>query len=366
MKCYNYNMQKFFIKIKNLINTKTAWFLFIAIAIYIIVLSALCLKKYNGFEYNFFDLSIFNQVFFNTLHGRWFDLTINLNNYLADHFSPIIVLFLPIYALYSSPQTLIVIQAMFLGLSAWPLYLIAKAVIKDKVIALLIALWWLMSPFVHNANFFEFHFLSVAIFFVFWAFYFYYKERFKLFILFVILGLLCREDIALILLGFFVLSWLDKKNLKWKLVGLAMPLIYFITAIKITSYFNVDGSYKFLVYYGWLGAKTPLAIIISWLTHPLDVLIHIFSLQNIESVAVILLPFLALPLLKPRYLWLCFLPLLEFVLSSPGLYSMVYSIHYILLILPAIFLSLIFAINHIKNRQEFFASRLIYKKFLGT
>ena len=201
-------MADFFIKIKDLIKTKTVWILALAIAIYIVGISILLLKKYNGFGYNFFDLSIFNQVFFNTLHGRWFDLSINLNNYLADHFSPVIILFLPIYAIYAQPQTLLIIQTVFIGLSAWPLYLIAKAVIRDRAMSLFVACWWLMSPFVHNANFFEFHFLSIAVFFVFWTFYFYYKNNFKLFVLFTILSLFCREDIALILLGFFALSLL--------------------------------------------------------------------------------------------------------------------------------------------------------------
>ncbi len=357
-------MADFFIKIKDLIKTKTVWILALAIAIYIVGISILLLKKYNGFGYNFFDLSIFNQVFFNTLHGRWFDLSINLNNYLADHFSPVIILFLPIYAIYAQPQTLLIIQTVFIGLSAWPLYLIAKAVIRDRAMSLFVACWWLMSPFVHNANFFEFHFLSIAVFFVFWTFYFYYKNNFKLFVLFTILSLFCREDIALILLGFFALSLLDKKDLKWRIFTLLAPLVYFLAAIELINHFNVDGNYKFLIYYGWLGGTTPLTILRAWLTHPMAVLTHIFHLQNIKGVIIILLPFLFLPILRPKYLWLTFLPFLEFVLYSLGLYSMVYSIHYILLILPAIFISLIFAIKCIGSGQLFCGSHYVYNNFL--
>lgn len=357
-------MVDFFLKIKKLINTKTAWILALAIAIYIVLISALLLKKYNGFGYNFFDLSIFNQVFFNTLHGRWFDLSINLNNYLADHFSPIIVLFIPIYAIYPAAPTLLVVQTIFLGLSAWPLYLIAKAVSKNKITALLVALWWLLSPFVHNANFFEFHFLSVAVFLIFWAFYFYYKNNFKLFFLFIVFSLLCREDIALILLGFFILSLLDKKNLRWKIVALLLPLIYFVGAIGLIGHFNVDGNYKFLVYYGWLGGTTPLAILWSWFSHPFDLLAHIFTWRNFGSLLVIFLPFIFLPLAKPKYLLLALLPLLEFILSAPSLYPLIYNIHYILLLLPALFISLIVVLAGLKARRPFWGSHYIYNNFL--
>ena len=126
--------------------------LWVSIIIYILLFSFLSLKKYYAFGYNAFDLAIFNQVFFNTAEGRWFDMTINLNSYLADHFTPIIFLLLPIYKLIPRPETLLILQTVILALSAWPLYKISEYISKDSLISLVVAILWLVNPFIHNVN----------------------------------------------------------------------------------------------------------------------------------------------------------------------------------------------------------------------
>lgn len=335
--------------------------LFLAIFFYVLLFSYLSWLKYLNFDYHIYDLGIFNQVFFNTLSGDWFHLTINPNIYLADHFTPIVILLLPIYWLWQSPIWLLILQSLIIGLSAWPIYLLGKKIIANNKLGLFIALAWLFNPFVHGANLFEFHLMPLAVFFVFWTFYFYKKNNFVYFLLFFILSLLVREDISLILFGFFILSLLDKKSLKWKLVSLFLPLLYFLLALKVIGYFYQGGDYKFFIYYGWLGGDNLIGILLSWLSHPWQLLLHIFSFQNIGTVFIILLPFLFLPLLRKKYLWLLFLPLLQFLLTASSLDFMVYSSHYILLFLPALFIALIFAVNKIKNKESFFGSKLIYK-----
>ncbi|MBT7228603.1 DUF2079 domain-containing protein, partial [Candidatus Parcubacteria bacterium] len=187
------------------------------------------------------------------------------------------------------------------------------------------------------------------------------KNNFVYFLLFFILSLLVREDIALVLLGFFVLSLVDKRKLKWKLTTLFLPIIYFVSALKIIDYFYQGGNYKFFIYYGWLGGDSLSTILWSWITHPIALLIHIFSLQNLGTAIIVLLPFLFLPLLRKKYLWLMLFPFLQLLMTASSLDFMVYSGHYILLFLPALFIALIFAIQKIKNKERFLGSDLIYK-----
>ena len=315
--------------------------LWISIFIYILLFSFLSLKKYYAFGYNAFDLAIFNQVFFNTLDGRWFEMTINLNSYLADHFTPIIILLLPVYKLWPRAETLLILQSIVLGLSAWPLYKISRHVKKNSLFALSIALLWLVNPFVHNANVFEFHLLPLAVFFIFWTFYFYQKDSYKLFILFLVLSLLVREDIALILVGFFPLAFFEKRNLKWKIISIILPVVYFLFSISLVSSFS-GGAYKFVIYYSWLT---------NIFSQPISVLAKIFSLSNIFNFSFVFLPLLFIPFLRARYLFLSLLPLLQFVLSSTGFYSVIYNSHYILLLLPGIFISFIFAFSRIDKQK---------------
>ena len=92
------------------------------------VLSVLRHLTYHSFGP---DLGIFDQVFWNTTQGRFFESTMSLvqaqpHSYLADHFSPVYLLLMPAYALIPRPETLLVIQTLALALGAWPVYLLAK------------------------------------------------------------------------------------------------------------------------------------------------------------------------------------------------------------------------------------------------
>src|SRR5216683_1930313 len=81
------------------------------------VLSVLRHVTYHSFGP---DLGIFDQVFWNTVHGRFLESTMSLaqaqpHSYLADHFSPVYLLLMPAYALIPRPETLLVIQTLFLA-----------------------------------------------------------------------------------------------------------------------------------------------------------------------------------------------------------------------------------------------------------
>ncbi len=334
--------------------------LWLAIGLYVVLFIFLTFKRYYYFTYNVSDLAIFNQVFFNTLHGRWFQETITLNSYLGDHFSPIIILLLPFYSIKPGPQALLALQTIFLGLSAWPLFLITKKVSKNIQASLLVAIAWLLSPFVQSANMDESHLMHVAVFLVFFCVYFYLKNNFKTFLLFFILALLVREDISFILITFFVLACLDKRSIKWKISTILLPIIYFALAVLVIKHFSLAGGYKYFIYYGWLGGKDLGSILLSWLTHPLAVLAHLFSWRNISSVAIVLLPLLFLPILKPKYLLLSLLPFLQLAMGTAGFSSVAYSSRFVLLVLPGIFIAFIFALCKISLREKFAGSSLIY------
>lgn len=64
------------------------------------------------------DLGLFDQIFWNTTQGRFFESTMSLavpqpHSYLGDHFSLIYLALLPVYALVPRPETLLVLQTLF-------------------------------------------------------------------------------------------------------------------------------------------------------------------------------------------------------------------------------------------------------------
>lgn len=341
-----------------LLKKYTYQFLGAAIFIYISLFSWLSLKKYYNFNYNIFDLAIFNQVFYNTVNGRWFAMTFNLNNYLADHFTPIIILLLPFYYFWQNPQILLIMQSIILALCVWPIYLISQKVIGNKLISLGISLLWLVNPLLHNGNMYEFHLLPLAVFFILWSFYFYNNNNFKLWLLFYILTLLVREDMGLVLLGFSILAILDKRDKKWIFTP-GLGILYFLSALKLVSFINLGDNNKFFLYYAWLGGDSLGTILLAWFSHPWQFLRHLLHFNNITSIFVIFISLGFLPLLAPRYLWLLFFPLVQFALTAQGINSAVYNMHYALIFLPGLFIATIFAINKLKEKKIFIFSAVI-------
>ena len=66
--------------------------------------------------YTFYDLAIYDQLFWNTLHGRFFITSLDAIHFsLGIHFSPIMLIYLPLYAIRPSPTTLLVARTMLLA-----------------------------------------------------------------------------------------------------------------------------------------------------------------------------------------------------------------------------------------------------------
>lgn len=353
-------MTSYLIKLKARIENKAGHLLTLLIFLYTGYFVFLVFKKYYNFVYNIGDLAIYNQVFFNTLHGRWFDLSINLNNYLGFHFSPIIFLLLPFYYLYQEAPSLLVMQVLFFTLSAWPIFLLAKKITQDKIQSLFLAWLWLINPYLQIAITYEFHLYGLAFFLILWCFYFYYNNRFKLFLLFFILALTTREDIVFVLLAFGPLAYLDHKTSKWWLSSLLLAGSYFLLAMLSIKHFAIGNNYEYLAYYAWLGGDSFTSIVLNWLKHPLQVFGHIFQVDNLSGLFSTLLVFLFIPLVKARYLLLSLLPFLIFTLTNVG-FKGVYQSYYVSILLPGIYISFIFAWQRLKIKEKFIFSNIIYK-----
>ncbi len=121
-------------------NSSLKWVVGVAIAFFIICLS-LTLHRYFSF-YASYDQGIFNQVFWNGAQGRFFQsslssaLSTNVVHQgefpsvsyhrLGQHFTPALLLWLPLYALFPSPVTLSVLQVTLITAAGLVLYLLAR------------------------------------------------------------------------------------------------------------------------------------------------------------------------------------------------------------------------------------------------
>lgn len=189
--------------------------LFIIIASFILYTSIYSILKYKYLYTGIYDLGNMNQTLWNTLHGYFFmetdpNGTAVLVSRLSDHADFLLLFLTPIYALFSSPITLIVIQSVIVGLGAIPVYLFAREKTDSKLLPLMFALIFLFMPPVVDPVLFDFHPVTLSITFLLFSFYFLYKRKFYLALPFIFLTLISKEEagITLSMLGIYFLAFL--------------------------------------------------------------------------------------------------------------------------------------------------------------
>lgn len=191
--------------------------IYILTVTYGIILSALSINKVFQFNTQSYDMAIFSQVFWNTLHGRFmFSMPEccfpnHPPTFLGTHFSPLILLLLPIYALYQSPYTLLVIQSFALALPIIFMYKIAsKRLGRTATYAIVAA--YLFYPGVMWPALSDFHleaFIPLAYVMV---FYFWDEDRRTPFVLSYLLLLSVFEYASIIGLSFLLYAWLKRRK----------------------------------------------------------------------------------------------------------------------------------------------------------
>lgn len=321
------------------------------IAAFIGLITALTAVKYAYFGYNAIDLAYFNQVFWNTIHGRLFTQSIHPHLSLGDHAElAILPLSLP-YALLPDPRTLLALQAAALALAAWPLFLIAKMKFEKvpgevaRLAPLGIAFLWLANPLVWNVAFFEFHILPFAVAPLLFAMLAYERGRKVPFVCWSIVALLCREDVALFVAFVGILAIAEKRTLWWRVSPIVLGGAWFVAAMRLIGHYAADGGYKFSVYYAWLG-KTPVDMAVNAFLHPVRVLAHLATLPNAEMLIGFFMALAFVPLLRPRRLLLAAAVLAQITLGGTGGGELILQTHYVSLFLPAIFLAFVDALPH--------------------
>ena len=153
----------------------------------------------HGYGTSAFDIGVFDQGVWLMSRFHVPFVTITGRNLFADHTSFILIAVAPLYWLFPSPSTLLVLQAAGLALAAVPIYLVGKKRIGAPLAAFL-ALAYLLHPAVGASNMENFHPDSFIALFVAMALYAAIEDRRWLFIVSCVLCLLVKEDAILVVL----------------------------------------------------------------------------------------------------------------------------------------------------------------------
>ncbi len=175
------------------------WWLIGAAALYGAGMSYLAVVDHRNLGTHAYDLGIYDNIFWNTLHGKPLGCSLcKGGTHTGGHFDPILVLFTPIYAVFPRAETILTVQSLWLAQGGIPIYLAARRTLQNGWAALAIALLYYLHPALHGANLFDFHSLTLVIPLLLWCVYFIDVDRPRAYWPILGLVLFTREDMPLL------------------------------------------------------------------------------------------------------------------------------------------------------------------------
>ncbi|OGY67989.1 MAG: hypothetical protein A3H63_00570 [Candidatus Harrisonbacteria bacterium RIFCSPLOWO2_02_FULL_45_10c] len=349
---------------------RIVWGLIFAFLIFFGIFTAL--RQYN-FQTQAWDMGIFTQTFWNTVQGRFMQNTLEeLPNHFGIHWSPILLLLVPGYALFPSPYFLLFIQTLAVALGAWPLYLLSKRILGPewkeyrvlKNAPIIITAGYLLYAPLHWLTIYDFHEITFLVPLLIAGFYFMEIRRWGWASLFLLLAAATKEDavIAVLFMGIYLLlkrrvpetaqnssmpAWLTKERM-FGIAVIIFSLLYFIFAIKIVMPAFGGGLLR-LDRYSHFGNTFP-EIITTIITQPLFDLKTIFTAEKIRYAVWLLLPVSFLPFFSWRTLILLIPGLAENLLTNfPAQFSGFYQ--YDATLIAGIFIGATLGLKNIVDKK---------------
>ncbi len=235
------------------------------IFLYTVIFSYFTIMRHYTFQTAAYDMGIFLNSFYNTLYqGKFLYTTLWEGIRFQNHFSPILLLILPIYKIFPRVETLLILQSFILALGALPIYMIAKKEISNKA-GVIFALLYLIYPALHGINRFDFHEVAFAPVFILFTFYYYKEKNYVKSIIFMVLALISREDVAMAIVP-MVIFWLWEAKDKWSrkdpdtifcCSAIVLGIFWFYVATKIVSELNPSG-------YFFVDAYKPIFLLVDF------------------------------------------------------------------------------------------------------
>lgn len=180
----------------------------IAFALYTVLFSLIALGRHYSMAIGAYDLGIFTQSFWNTLHSGGFLFNqMEAKSHFGFHFSPIILACMPFFALWQRADCLIVCQTAVIALAIFPLYRIAERR-YGPVAARVFVVLFLLYPPLHGVNYHEFHETAFAIPVYLFMFDFFERRRYAAMWLTIALALGVKEDqgFVIVVLGMLLIG----------------------------------------------------------------------------------------------------------------------------------------------------------------
>ena len=171
--------------------------MFVLVTAYVVVLGWLTVRQQARFGTFGFDMGIHDQGIWLLAHGERPFVTVRGLHYLGHHLNLVSLLFVPAYRLGAGPTFLFVVETVFLGLGAVPVFLLARDLVGGRWMPVVPAAAYLLHPTVSWINWWHFHPEALAITPLLWSLWSARRRRWWWFGACIAFVLSTKEDLAL-------------------------------------------------------------------------------------------------------------------------------------------------------------------------
>lgn len=185
----------------------------------------LVISRYNTGVCHIYDLGIHVEMIQRFADGQGSFLCTRGLLAQADHFSPILFLFSPLFMLAPDARLLLLVQVIWLGSGVLPVYRLAEKVLASQSWALGVAFLYLANPAMVHALLYDFHGSSLIVTPLLWACWAVEAEDEKLYLASLVTASLCSEFAGVLIFAFGVTALLRKKIRRSALLSLLLAAL---------------------------------------------------------------------------------------------------------------------------------------------
>ncbi len=251
---------------------------------------------------NDWDFGLYINTMWKSLHGDLLGCSLfRMGNHGYLHFDPILILLSPILLIYPGPESLIVLQGVWVASGVIPLYLLASRHSKNEWLGVILATAYLLHPALHGPSIYDFHSLTLAAPLLLWCLHFLDAQKMGWFFFFICLLLITREDMSglAILIGLY--AYISGKSKPVALGVIALSGIYALVAYIAVIYHghSYSGYFKEMQ-----GESRPvlLNIVLTALTNPMFMIKYMLTERKLIYILQLIVPLLFLPIFARKHL----------------------------------------------------------------
>uniref|UniRef100_A0A832H503 DUF2079 domain-containing protein n=1 Tax=Oscillatoriales cyanobacterium SpSt-402 TaxID=2282168 RepID=A0A832H503_9CYAN len=237
-----------------------------------------------------FDLGYFDQATYLISQGMTPIVSFWGFHFMGGHADWIIYPIALFYKLYPSVYWLLAVQAIALSLGAVPLYYLACDAGLKEGQAIAIAAAYLLHPLIFNLNLFDFHPEVIALPLLLTSVLAARRHQIGWFILCLVVILGCRDALSLTVAAMGVWLVLFEKQRVYGAIALMLGIAWLLIATQVIIPMFRPGGVESVWRFAYLGNSLP-EIALNLVLKPHLVLSALFTLKNLEYLALLFLPF---------------------------------------------------------------------------